>query len=241
MAELIVIKGVEFRDCVETVRHFCEVDAWKAYDEVGRQSDPNILEARLLTTMNSAMGARSPRKAWASLLDKTLPSLADVPRDVDLIDAPERDYEDARMRIGVCYLDLTARPGISDMSASKMLFLKRPAFVVISDSYVRNALGNCEPGPEDRSKLPEHDSRPEARYYSARALKIADQMRQLGREETNRRTLSSIQDRLQNGSTPYSVSKVRILDIMLWTREAWKNGHKKTWGKWGKDHGWGAS
>jgi len=231
--------GLSVRQCLAKLRFFCEHDAYRDYDRVGYQfaGSPNEIQAELLTATNRAMRARSPRKAWEPLLDRTLPALAQLPLDGDLIASTDDEYTVLRAGLERCYRSLTAVKWITDMAASKMLYLKRPRLVAISDSYVRDVL--AVPEPDSRR----HPWRLE--YCTERALRVSDAVRAVGRhnagllghlQEAMADTVQSISD---HHRTRMSLSKARIVDILLWVDAAIAEGHK-LWRPAAEEAGWGS-
>jgi len=218
-------QGLTTKNCLEKLRYFCEHDAFPRYDVAGynyiHQSDR--FQRDLLTAMNREMMARSPKKAWAPLLDKPLSVLADIPTDVDLIDSPETIYFEARKKMRSYYLMITNINWITDMAASKMLYLKRPKLAAISDSYVRTMLNISEP---DTRKHPYR-----SQFYTARVLSVCDTVRKIGQE--NITLLNSLQEKM----SPVVISKARIVDILIWVEMAISQNHP-TWGTATKLNGW---
>lgn len=110
------------------------------------------------------------------------------------------------------------------MAASKMLFLKRPRLTAISDSYVRAAF--CIPDP----KTQEYPWK--AQYCAERALRVSDMARSIG--------LANIKllECLQREMVPTIISKVRLIDILIWVDEAIRAKHPM-WSSAAKAKGWG--
>ncbi len=192
--------GVVVRDCIGKLRWFCEHDAYPYYDALvdDYRDKPDVITREVLYRANSAMRARSSVRAWQVFLEKPMPELAALPMGVDLVDAPPQQYEEARKRLAACYRILTATPGITDTAASKVLYLKRPELVAISDSYVRHILGVNQ-----------------RTTYAEQGLAVADAVREVGR--ANAPLLSWLQSELAGSKPePIRLSKARIVDILLW-------------------------
>lgn len=230
-------EGFAVSDCLAKVRFFCEHDAYADYDRVGYQyaDEPDQLQPELLNATNRAMRARASRKAWAAFLDRYLAELAQVPVDVDLVESDDDEYLSARGAIERCYRLLTAATWITDMSASKMLYLKRPRLIAISDSYVRDVLAIPEPDPR------RHPWRVE--YCTQRALRVSDAVRGAGRhnvelldhlQKAMAQTVEGISARYR---TQMFLSKARVIDILLWVDAAIAAGHK-TWKPVADAAGW---
>ncbi len=219
-------EGFAIRDCLPKLRFFCQHDAYADCDHTGYRhaSEPDQFHPDLLTATNRAMRARASRKAWADFFGRSLPELARVPLDVDLIEASDDAYASARTALEGCYRLLTGHTWITDMSASKMLYLKRPRLVAISDSYIRQILSVTEPDPR------QHPWRVE--YCTTRALRVSDAVRYVGLR--NRELLDHLQACMAGAvgeiaarcAVPMSLSKARILDILLWVDAAIAAGHR---------------
>lgn len=190
---------VTIKDCFERVLRFCEYDAYKGYDLKGHDFDdePDVFQRELLAATNGAMRARSSVKAWQPIIGSRIPELAAIPTVADLIDASDADYAVLRSKLRECY-DLLIKPGVGDVAASKMLHLKRPKLVAISDVFVKQALGVSW-------KL----------SYTDQAIAVSDGVRKMG--IVNREWLTSLQTKLAGLPKPIKLSKVRLLDILVWS------------------------
>ncbi|MCW3096563.1 MAG: hypothetical protein JWL77_2181 [Chthonomonadaceae bacterium] len=218
-------EGSAVENCLAKIRFFCAYDAFPAYDTLGRNHEEasDRFQSELLRATNAAMRARSSRKAWEPWLDKTLPVLSAIPTDVDLIESTDLEYAQARNPLADYYRALTDTPWITDMAASKMLFLKRPRLTAISDSYVREALGIKEP---DTKQHPWKSA-----FCTERALRVSDAVRNVGLANIER--LEELQQELE----PIVVSKVRLIDILVWVDMAIRAGHP-TWTQAAISHDW---
>ncbi len=125
--------------CEDKLSDFCLHDAYGAYDRVATVDD--IVTIQQFNAVNDAMKARTPVNAWKPFLaPNVIPVLPEVPKDLDLIDSPDMDYHAGRDTVRRVYEVLASRQYITDMAASKVLYLKRPSLIAISDSYVRRVL-----------------------------------------------------------------------------------------------------
>jgi len=129
------------------------------------------------------------------------------------------------------------------MAFSKVFHLLRPLFVPISDTYVRLCLGVPELEPivgDNRGN-----------FYSARLERVARTLRQFGRTNTKAlERLKAFADNLppvqpetvmfRGRQMPVRLSRVRLLDILLWTEvaiygrnppPAWSVAHRRTFGE----------
>jgi hypothetical protein len=142
---------------------------------------------------------------------------------VDLVESSDEEYQNVRDKLYNCYIALTNVAYITDMAASKMLYLKRPRLVAISDSYVREGLEIRDPN----TKI--HPWKSE--FCAARALAVSDKIRETGKHNIN------CLENLQKMLSPVEISKARIVDILIWTSVAIKNGHTN-WSRWAKESEW---
>jgi len=232
MSETITLPNLEgtkiiLSRCEEKLRDFCLHDAYQAYDRIATIND--VVTMRQFDAVNDAMKARTPLKAWQPFLaPNTIPHLAEVPVDLDLIETSQQDYLKGRELVWRVYEVLASRQNITDMAASKVCHLKRPNLIAISDSYVRRLLV----GP-DRSILPQDPDR--GRKYADRGVAVMDAIRGLGRlNAAPMRKLSAFVRTLRVEGQPVSLSQARILDILIWIEVATKEKHPY-WGTWGAD------
>jgi len=119
-----------------------------------------------------------------------------IPEYADLVDSSDAEYADLRAKLEACYRKLV-RPGIGDVAASKMLHLKRPNLAAISDVFVKQALG-----------VPSNSG------YVDQAMAVTDGIRRLGL--ANREWLAHLQSQLVRLPEPITLSKIRLLDILIW-------------------------
>jgi hypothetical protein len=213
--------------CEDKLRDFCLHDAYRAYDRIATVDD--IATMRQFNAVNDAMKARTPLNAWRPFLaPNVIPNLPRVPKDLDLIDSHDRDYHAGRDSVRRVYEVLAGRHYITDMAASKVCYLKRPSLIAISDSYVRRLLL----GP-DRPIDPRDPAR--GAEYANRGVAVMDAIRRLGHLNADPLTLLSAYVRgLKIDGRPVSLSKARILDILLWVEVAIEEGHFY-WSRWGGD------
>jgi hypothetical protein len=68
----IAVGNVSIADCEEKIQDFVDHDAYQRYDRDGARAEPrpDVISTEQLTLMNSAMRARSPRRAWAPFLGR---------------------------------------------------------------------------------------------------------------------------------------------------------------------------
>lgn len=211
-------------DCLAKILFFCEYDAYSKYDLIGYdyEKQPNIIAAALLNATNAAMRARTSRKAWEPFIDCHIAELEAISPDVDLIDSAQNDYDRAKESLRQCYEKITSVSGITDMAASKVLHLKRPKLVAISDRYVRKLLQIADPSSSDY---------PSRSVYATRGLAVADAVRYLGRANEN--SLLFFQESLPKD---LKLTKARMLDILLWVDMAIPEN--QMWSSAAKERGW---
>jgi hypothetical protein len=231
----------EIPDCRWILRTFVERDAYVGYDHrvrtLGYAGD-RITDDHVYL-MNSAMFARSSRTAWARFTGRPLPELARIPTDLDLIESLDAEVDAGLVALGAIVARLTGAPGLTDMAVSKVLFLLRPRFVAISDSYVRESLGISD---ASLGWQPAKEAQCAARL---RAVERA--MRTLGQE--NGEALASLHayanalpdvvppsGPYRGVRIPVQLSKLRVLDIVLWANIA-IHGPKPhpAWSAWHRD------
>ena len=207
----IVLNGKQIVSCKQKLHDFVHHDAYVNYDKRGTKGapDPNVISWQHVTTINRMM-ARTPRKAWEPIIGKTLPDLIKIPHDLDLVDSDEEQINSIVRSSYRFVVEALIVPWIKDMAATKVLHLKRPRLVAISDSYVRTQLGVEEKQPP-----------------GLRAVSVAKAVRKLAQQ--NAEALAELK-RFANGlcdpqGDPVALSKIRILDILLWVEQARHSNH----------------
>jgi orotate phosphoribosyltransferase len=213
-------------DCYEKVVRFCEKDAYPHYDVVGAQfsGESSVIQRELLDAMNRAMSARSSRKAWEPFIGVELPELAAVSMDIDLVECSDGDYSRVREHLRGLYERLASAVSITDTAATKMLFLKRPRLVAISDRYIREALSVADPRSRD---FPSRGA-----VFAERGVRVADAVRNVGR--ANYEILDHLQKKLRPS---FTMSKARIIDSLVWSDKAIAAGNLN-WVRWSGERGW---
>ena len=211
-------------DCLEKLRRFCKHDAYPYYDVVGYacEDQPYHIQVGILDATNKAMLARSSRKAWLPFLDTPLAELKAIPAHVDLVDSNCDEYSKAREALRQLYGRLANVTWITDMAASKVLHLKRPRLVAISDSYIREALG-----VKDR---PWKGYASRGAYFADRGIDVLDAVRAVG--QVNKSFLDDLQKQLE----PIRLEKARIIDILVWADMAIPT--HPGWSKAAREKGW---
>jgi hypothetical protein len=216
------------KDCEWKLRTFLERDAYAPYDyeHTVRWPGDDRLEARHRIAMNAAMRARSSTAAWDAFLDQPIPELSKVPKTLCLVRGDEQKVRRGIEAIGGVVARFGAVRGLTDMAATKMLYLLRPRFVAISDSYVRTCLGMPEtnaPGPGPwRASFVQGRVMDVMRGMRALAQANDEALRQLEAFAAGLSPVRIADDtqlttkRYRGREIPVVVSPVRILDILLW-------------------------
>ncbi len=219
-------KPVVIERCESRVHRFVEADAYADYDYAGsliHSGDVLTKEHRIL--INNVMRARSSVVARARFLGRPLPELAAISLELDLVDGPEAAVAGGVDALAALCDRIASVKGLTDTAASKMLFLLRPRFVPISDSYVRQILGVPD--------YPEGGVRIASLAAALREL-ARDNARELGeldRYVRELKTVVPIAGRFKAQRIPLVVSKARILDILLWTEQAIFGATPNPWWK----------
>ena len=127
------------QECRWKLSKFVRQDAYLLYDYEGGSviAPPGVITREHLRSANAAMLARSRVASWEPFLYRPLPELLAVPPDLDLIDGPDGDIDIGLGHLGEVVRAIAAQPWLTDMAASKVLHLRLPRFVALSDSYVR--------------------------------------------------------------------------------------------------------
>lgn len=211
--------------CKWRLRTFVERDAYADYDYAATRFDAtgDVITGDHVYAMNSVMRARSSRAAWNKFIGLPLPELHAIPATLDVIDGSDEAVEAGWAALGRLVAFISTEKWLTDMAASKVLFLKRPRFIGISDSYVRACLGINDWRLGQRPETPA--------FYAARMLAVERGLRELG--QRNEAVLAELKDyadrmgsvvptggRFKGQPIPVALSKVRILDILLWTEIA---------------------
>ncbi len=220
-------------DCRWKIKTFVERDAYVEYDYGGGivQSSLDVITETHVHAMNCAMRARSSNAAWSRFLGQPLSELREILETLDLVDGA-----DAEVRAGFDALTrlarrLLSRPGLTDVSVSKVLHLLRPRFVAISDSYVRRCLGIDETGTGSTT------DRVDTLMAVQRGIRL---LAKSNEEALNKLTayagsLANLRPKAGKFSgqdIPVRLSKARILDIILWTDVAIHDENHQLWSGW---------
>ena len=222
--------GKEIEHCKWHIEHYVKCDAYVEYDWLG-SPDPgkhNIITCRQRKPINGVMRARAPDAFWAywhDRRDRPPPEFQDIPRDLDLIDGTDSEVERGIAAVFELVSQIADLKRVADVAPTKALHLLRPRFVAISDSRVRKLLCVKEEFPGTTK----------GKKYAERAIAVQRGIRSLGRENAvnlaelhsyaNEYADDHVSDLLRRtGVTSpkprVSLSKVRVLDILLWSHAA---------------------
>jgi Family of unknown function (DUF6308) len=114
-----------------------------SYDDWSLETPPNEILRYDVKVLNKGMRARSQPARWDALFHQPdLPWLAAVGVDWDLLTMSQPDWQDRDAANAIQTLVVgILRPYINVSVATKMLHLKRPAFVPVLDKLVLAQLG----------------------------------------------------------------------------------------------------
>ena len=220
-AETLHTRNVVDR-CEWKLRRFVEFDAYVPYDYW--ITTLGVRDARVyrqhLYAINNAMRARAAVAPWERFFDQPIPELDELPSELDLITSPGDEVDRGLAALSAFTRRIASRPKVTDMAVSKILHLVRPRFVPISDSYVRLCLGVRDSEPDGRI--------PRGELFARRLERVARAMRSLGlanAESVERlfafaNGLSPVVPKngpFRGQTVPIRLSRVRILDILLWS------------------------
>jgi hypothetical protein len=209
--------------CRWTILTFVAHDAYVAYDYAGGTLGPpsSSITGQQVLAINVAMRARSSRTAWGEFIGTVLPELTDVPPSLDLVDGAASAVLPAAAALARLAGRIGRARAMTDMAASKVLYLLRPRFAAISDSYVRACLGLPE------APVPDAGTRDRELFCQQRMRSVLRAIRQVGL--LNRVALDELHayanslppvvpslGPFKGTSVPVRLSKVRVLDILLW-------------------------
>jgi len=166
------------------------------------------------------MRARAALAPWQALIGQRVAELEEVPSHVDLITSPQQDVNTAIQAMVQLTRRITTQPGVTDMAVSKVFYLLRPRFVAISDSYVRLCLGVLD------ARIAEPLN--SGAFCAIRMERVLRGMRELGLQNAEAldelhafsNQLAPVVPKMgpfKGVAVPVRLSRVRILDILLWT------------------------
>jgi hypothetical protein len=220
-------------DCKWKIRTFVERDAYLEYDYGGGLANPSldvITEAHV-HAMNCAMRARSSNAAWSHYTGQPLPELREIAHTLDLVDGDDADVRAGYASLNRLASRLLARSGLTDVSVSKVLHLLRPMFVAISDSYVRRCLGIDESGSGSTSDRLDTLMAVQ-RGIRGLARNNEEALDELFSYANSLPPICPVSGRFAGQCIPVRLSKLRVLDIILWSDVAIHDEGHVGWSRW---------
>ena len=223
-------------DCRWKIKTFVERDAYVEYDYGGGLANPSldVISEAHVHAMNCAMRARSSNAAWGRFTGQPLPELREIAATLDLVDGADAEVRTGYVALSRLARRLLSQSGLTDVSVSKVLHLLRPRFVAISDSYVRRCLGIDESGTGSTT------DRVDTLMAVQRGIRGVAKMNKEALDELAEYAGSLPPVRPTTGkfvgqNIPVKLSKIRILDIILWSDVAIHDEHHQGWSRWYAD------
>lgn len=211
----IAVNGWVIRDCESKLVDFIVNGPYSAECRaIAAGPDPNVISREQVRLLNAARRGRAPVRALRPFLDTPLPELAAIPTEADLIESSDLDV-DLALECAAALLFRLCVPLVKDTTATRLLHLKRPRLIPVSDAHTRRALG------VDARLAP-----------AARATSVARGLRELGRR--NAEALAQLKvyadstTKVVRDAVP--LSKASLLDILLWVEEA-RRGADPFWSR----------
>jgi hypothetical protein len=200
------------RDCKWKLQTFVERDAYVNYDYAASFVRPHCDQICKyhVEAINKAMLARSRYKSWEQFLNSPVPELSAMPYSLELLDSANEQLRPALESLYNLVKRIAATPGITEMAASKVLYLLRPNFVAIADKYVRTCLGIRGSEPAERMIAVQHGIRELASTNRDALDELVLFAKSLG-------PISPRSGLLKGQSVPVVLTRIRILDILLWS------------------------
>jgi hypothetical protein len=223
----------EIADCKWKIRTFVERDAYGDYDYRSGylQSPTDLITLDQVHAMNRVMLARSSIAAWQKFIAQPLEELRAIYPDLDLCDSPEAEVRAGNKALEQLGRRLMSARGIAEVASTYVLHLLRPRFVSLCSPYIRRCL-NVRPSSTESA---------EDRWQTVFAVQRG--MRTLAK--ANKDALDELSDYVASmtmvtptlgtfigQSIPVKLTKVRILDIVLWTELAIHFENHPGWSRW---------
>ncbi len=190
--------------CKQHLAWYIEHNAYRDYDCLGaparnRRDRLTPRQFRAIKRMNS----RAPADFSREWCDRLLSELQDIPDDLDLIDDAYSKVYRGIVAVRELVRQMAAIDGVGDVAPTKALHLLRPRLVALSDDYVRGCLRiDSECGTADE--------------YARRAEAVQRETRKLGQK--NAAALAALHTYVNSlPSVTVPLSKVRVLDMVLWS------------------------
>jgi Family of unknown function (DUF6308) len=220
-------------DCRWKIKTFVERDAYVEYDYGGGYAGPSIdvISDVHVHAMNCAMRARSSNAAWGRFTGAPQAELREILTDLDLADSADGEVRAGHDALSRLSRRLLSQKGLTDVAVSKVLHLLRPRFVGISDSYVRRCLGIDESGSGSTSDRLDTLMAVQ-RGIRGLAKNNNDALVQLTAYAKSLPPIRPSSGRFVGQAIPVTLSKIRILDIVLWTDVAIHDENHQLWTRW---------
>ena len=199
--------GQVIEHCKQLLAEYIKNNSYRRYDRLGSPlpHQRDYLTRRQFQAIK-AVKSRAPEDFRLQWCDQLLPELQGIPWDLDLIDDTLSKVAPGIGAIRELVRQMAAIEGVGDVAPTKALHLLRPRFVAVSDDYVRGCL-----------RIDEGDATPSG--YAKRAAAVQRATRKLGQENgTALAALHAYVNNLPSVTTP--LSKVRVLDMVLWSHTA---------------------
>jgi len=220
-------------NCRWKIKTCVERDAYVVYDVGGGYANQSLdaINEQHVYAMNCAMKARSSNAAWRRSMGQPILELAEIPIQLDLVDEPDANVRAGHNALSELARPLLARKGLSDVSVSKVLHLLRPNFVAISDKYVRRCLGIPEPDTSNTSDLLSTFLAVQ-RGIRGLAKCNKDSLDELFAYANALPSIQLTEGEFAGLTIPVKLSKIRILDIILWSDVAIHDEGHIQWSHW---------
>jgi len=220
-------------DCRWKIKTFVERDAYVDYDFGGGYANPpsDVITRDHVRAMHCAMRGRSSNASWSRFTGRILPELLEIPYELDLADGLEAEVHngwDAVARLAHRPLSLSR---LTDVSVSMVLHLLRPKFVAISNSYVRRCLGVQDPATSSTSDL-SNTLMAVQRGIGGLAKSNKGALNELFAFANALSPFRPEKGQFSGMLIPVKLSKIRILDIILWTDVAIHDEYHVDWSRW---------
>ncbi len=200
--------GQVIGQCKQHLARYIALNVYRVYD---RDGTPRHHDRRDRLTYRQFRAikptwSRAPEEFQRQWCDRPLPELQDIPDDLDLLDDAYSKVYRGIAAVRELVSQMAAINGVGDVAPTKALHLLRPRLVAASDDYVRGCL-----------RIDDGDATPSG--YAAQAVAVQQATRRLGQE--NAAALAALHAYANNlPSVTVPLSKVRVLDMVLWSHTA---------------------
>jgi hypothetical protein len=229
-------EGLGYRvvgDCKWKIRTFVERDAYGDFDYGGGYLRPpsDVITLDQVHAMNRVMMARSPIVAWEKFTGMPLDELRVIPHDLDLCDSTDAEVRTGNETIKQLARRLMGARGIAEVGATYVLHLLRPRFVSLCSPYVRQCLNVPDSSSESaQDRLQTVLAVQRGMRWLAKANK--DALDELSAYVGTLSTVTPTLGVFAGQSVPVRLTKLRILDIVLWAEVAIHFESHSCWSHW---------